>query len=60
MSTRKIAESVRATGLEENKTPAKKGGKIAKNARLELEQKTGKKVVSKNNYLPQKTSKKLK
>lgn len=60
MSTRKIAESVGATGLEENKTPAKKGGRIAKNARLELEQKTGKKVVSKNNYLPQKTSKKLK
>lgn len=57
MSTRKIAESVGAVGLEENKTPAKKGGKIAKNARLELEQKIGKKVVSKNNYLPQKAKK---
>ena len=38
----------------------KKGGGIAKKARLELEEKTGKKVVSTDNYLPpQKTTKKL-
>ena len=36
--------------FQENKIPAKKGGRIAKNARLELEQKTGKKVVSGNNF----------
>ncbi len=36
-----------------NKIPAKKGGRIAKNARLELEQKTGKKIISGSNYLPQ-------
>ncbi|MDO8658291.1 MAG: Bro-N domain-containing protein [Candidatus Levybacteria bacterium] len=52
LSTRQIAESERAKGLEENKIPAKKGGRIAKNARLELEQKTGKKVISGSNYLP--------
>ena len=49
LSTRQIAETMETKGLEENKIPAKKGGGIAKNARLELEQKTGKKVVSGNN-----------
>src|SRR3990167_10175573 len=49
LSTRQIAETMKTKGLEENKIPAKKGGRIAKNARLELEQKTGKKVVSGNN-----------
>lgn len=53
LSTRQIAETMRSEGLEENKLPARKGGKIAKNARVELEQKTGKKVVSGSNYLPQ-------
>ncbi len=51
LSTRQIAESVEATGMKENKIAGKKGGRIAKNARLELEQKTGKKVVSGRNYL---------
>ncbi|MBI4992947.1 MAG: hypothetical protein HZC26_02315 [Candidatus Magasanikbacteria bacterium] len=49
LSTRQIAETMETKGLEENKIPAKKGGGIAKNARMELEQKTGKKVVSGNN-----------
>lgn len=53
LSTRQIAETMTSKGLGENKIPAKKGGRIAKNARLELEQKTGKKVVSGSNYLPQ-------
>jgi len=51
LSTRQIAETMRTKGLEENKTPAKKGGRIAKNARKELESKTGKKVVSGKNFL---------
>ena len=51
MSTRQIAESEKTKGLEENKKPAIKGGRIAKNARLELEEKTGKKVVTGKNYL---------
>ena len=50
LSTRQIAETVEAKGLEENKIPAKKGGQIAKNARKELEQKTGKKIVTGKNF----------
>ena len=61
LSTRQIAETVGSKGLEGNKPPARKGGRVAKNARKELESKTGKKVVSGENYLqPPKTSKKLK
>jgi hypothetical protein len=60
LSTRQIAETMETVGFEQNKIPAKKGGTIAKNARLELEAKTGKKVVSKDNFLPSKKSKKLK
>ena len=51
LSTRQIAESVEATGMNENESAAKTGGGIAKKARLELEGKTGKKVVSAENYL---------
>jgi len=46
LSTRQIAESVSAKGFNENKVSAKSGGAVAKNARLDLEQKTGKKIVS--------------
>jgi DNA-damage-inducible protein D len=60
LSTRQIAETMETKGLEENKIPAKKGGRVAKNARLELEQKTGKKVISLNNYLEGKQNKRLK
>lgn len=52
LSTRQIAESVGATGMTENQEAAKKGGNIAKRARLELEAKSGKKVVSGENFLP--------
>lgn len=52
LSTRQIAESIDATGMVENTTAAKTGGNIAKKARIELEQKTQKKVVSSENYLP--------
>ncbi len=52
LSTRHIAESIDATGMKENKEAGVKGGRIAKKARLELEEKTGKKVVSSENYLP--------
>ena len=61
LSTRQIAESVDATGMGENAQAGKKGGKIAKNARRELEQKTGKRVVTGENFLPpSKPKKKLK
>jgi DNA-damage-inducible protein D len=52
LSTRQIAETDEAKGLDENKVASKKGGTIAKNARLALEEKTGKKVVSSENFLP--------
>jgi prophage antirepressor-like protein len=52
LSTRQIAESVNATGVPENKSAAKTGGHLAKRARLELEGRTGKKVVSGENFLP--------
>jgi hypothetical protein len=52
LSTRQIAETIKAKGLKENKVPAKRGGQIAKNARLELEEKTGKKVVTGNSFFP--------
>jgi DNA-damage-inducible protein D len=52
LSTRQIAASVDATGMGENKVAAKTGGRIAKKARLELESKTGRKVVTGENYLP--------
>ncbi len=51
LSTRQIAESEQAVGMPKNKTAAKKGGGIAKKARLDLEEKTGKPVVSGSNFL---------
>ncbi len=61
ISTRQIAETVNATGMEENKEASKKGGRIAKQARRELESKTGKSVVTGENFLPpERRTKKLK
>lgn len=55
LSTRQIAESENATGMEENKKSAKRGGKIAKEAKEKLELETGQKVVSDSNFLPKKS-----
>ncbi len=52
LSTRQIAESEQAKGLPQNAKAGKKGGAVAKNARLELEAKTGKSVVTGENFLP--------
>jgi hypothetical protein len=52
VSTRQIAENMQAKGLDENKIPAKNGGKIAKDARVALEEKTNRKVVDGSNFLP--------
>ena len=59
LSTRQIAESVDATGMEENKATARTGGGIARKARLELEEKTGGKIVTRENYLPPASPRKL-
>ena len=60
LSTRQIAESENATGMEENKKSAKRGGKIAKDAKEKLELETGKKVVTDSNFLPHKQPKQIK
>jgi hypothetical protein len=51
LSTRQLAESVEATGMAENETAARSGGRIARKARLDLESKTGKSVVTGANFL---------
>jgi hypothetical protein len=58
LSTRQVAETQQATGLQENKEAAVVGGRIAKQARKQLEQQTGRAVVTSENYLPP-TNKKL-
>lgn len=58
LSTRQIAEVEKAKGVRQNAVAGKKGGKIAKDARLALEQKTGQKVVTSANFLPPPTEKK--
>lgn len=52
LSTRQIAETDEANGLMENAKASKKGGAIAKNARFALEARTGKNVVTGENFLP--------
>ena len=51
LSTRQIAESVEATGMTENAVAAKRGGSVARKARIDLEQRTGRKVVSSESFL---------
>ncbi len=60
LSTRQIAESEKASGMNENEAAAKTGGRLAKRARLELEGRTGKKVVSAENFLPPARGKRIK
>jgi DNA-damage-inducible protein D len=52
-STKEIAVNTDTQGFEENKKAAKMGGKIAGDARKQLELKSGKKVVTSDNFLPE-------
>jgi len=52
-STKEIAVNTDTQGFHENKKAAKVGGKIAGDARKQLELKSGKKVVTSENYLPE-------
>jgi CRISPR/Cas system CSM-associated protein Csm4 (group 5 of RAMP superfamily) len=52
LSTRQIAQRVEATGMTENAEARKKGGRIARKARLELEEETSQSVVTGENFLP--------
>lgn len=58
LSTRQIAEKEQSEGFIENAAAGKKGGAVAKNARKELEQQTGKNVITGQNFLPPKKQKK--
>ena len=51
LSTTQIAKAENATGFTPNKIAAKKGGSIARGARMQLEAQTGKKVVSSENLV---------
>ncbi len=60
-STTEIARNKNAQGFLENKSVAKAGGDIAGDARRQLELKSGKKISSRENYLPEpRKSQKLK
>lgn len=50
-ATTEITRTKDAQGLPESKTAAREGGTVAGNARRELEKKSGRKVVSRENYL---------
>jgi DNA-damage-inducible protein D len=61
LSTRQIAETDEAKGILQNAEASKKGGAIAKDARKALESKTGKSVVTGENFLmPKSENKNLK
>ena len=46
LSTKRISETTNPESFDEHSQVAKEGGEIARNARLELESKTGEKVIS--------------
>jgi len=58
-STAEIARTTDAQGFEDNKKAATKGSGIAGNTRREIEQNTGKPVISEDNYLPPDDKKRL-
>ena len=49
-----IARNKDAQGLQKNKLAAKAGGSVAGNARRQLEAKSGRKVITRDNYLIEK------
>lgn len=50
-ATKDIENAINPQGLEENKKVAKRGGSIAGNARKEIEQETGKAVITSKNAI---------
>ncbi len=49
--TTEISEQEKPDNFNKNKQVAKRGGKVAGNARIETEKELGRSVISKNNYL---------
>ncbi|MDP2632566.1 MAG: Bro-N domain-containing protein [Candidatus Curtissbacteria bacterium] len=58
-ATTEITKTEHPKGFEKNKQVSKRGGKIAGDARSNLEKETGRKVITPKNYLPKKQSKRL-
>jgi len=58
-ATTEITKTEHPQGFEKNKKVSKRGGKIAGDARSNLEKETGRKVITSQNYLPKKQSIKL-
>jgi len=58
-STTEIARTRDSKGFDENKEAAKDGGGVAGRARKDLENESGRKVISKKNYLEEPEDKKL-
>ena len=58
-ATTEITKTEHPHGFERNKRVSRRGGKIAGDARSNLEKETGRKIITSQNYLPKKQSKKL-
>ena len=58
-ATTEITRTKDAQDFDESKDAAQQGGEVAGKARKDLESKTGKRVVSRQNYLRQPEDKKL-
>ena len=58
-ATTEIARNKDAQGLVKNKQAAHEGGSVAGGARRQLEEKSGRKVITRNNYLSDKPKPKL-
>lgn len=53
VSATEISKQKNPQTIEENKSVAKQGGSVAKEARKQIELQTGKSVVTDENFLPQ-------
>jgi len=58
-ATTEIARNKDTQGLPENKQAAREGGSVAGNARRQLEAKSGRKVITRDNFLTDKPQPKL-
>jgi len=58
-ATTEITKTEHPQGFDKNKQVSRRGGKIAGDARSNLEKETGRKVITSQNYLPKKQAKKL-
>ena len=57
VTTTEIIRVEEVQGFEPNKSAAKRGGRVAGNARKQIESETGEKVTTPENFLPKPTNK---